>query len=80
LFIDTYHSYDQLKRELALHADKVRKFIVLHDTEAFGMVGEDGKKLGLIGAIKEFVDEGIWQIYVELMNNNGLTVLTRRDA
>jgi hypothetical protein len=33
LFIDTWHVYPQLKRELAIHAPKVRRYIALHDTE-----------------------------------------------
>jgi len=78
LFIDTYHSCEQLRFELARHADKVRRFIVLHDTEAFGETGEDGNKPGLAGAVKEFVEQGVWQIHSELKNNNGLTVLARR--
>lgn len=36
LFIDTLHTYKQLSMELHLHADKARKYIVLHDTEIFG--------------------------------------------
>lgn len=35
LFIDTLHTYRQLKTELYLHADKARKYIVLHDTVSF---------------------------------------------
>src|SRR5262245_12793093 len=40
LFIDTWHIYGHLKRELRNHHDRVRKFIVMHDTEADGLVGE----------------------------------------
>ncbi len=36
LFIDTLHSYRQLKTELYLHADMAKKHIVLHDTVTFG--------------------------------------------
>jgi hypothetical protein len=32
LFIDTFHVYGQLVRELALHAPGTRKFILMHDT------------------------------------------------
>lgn len=41
LFIDTWHIYEQLRDELARHADKAKKYIVLHDTETFGTWGED---------------------------------------
>src|SRR5205085_2957781 len=40
LFIDTWHVYEQLKEEFRLHADKARKYIVLHDTSTFGEQGE----------------------------------------
>ena len=40
LFIDTWHVYGQLKRELARWKDHVRKYIVMHDTEVDGVLGE----------------------------------------
>ena len=40
LFIDTWHVYGQLKRELARWHSSVRKFIVMHDTELDGIRGE----------------------------------------
>lgn len=40
LFIDTWHVYEQLQAELAKHASKARKYIVLHDTTTFGETGE----------------------------------------
>lgn len=36
LFIDTLHTYSQLKKELELHAGKVRKFIIFHDVVTYG--------------------------------------------
>lgn len=35
LFIDTWHVYGQLKRELDAHHTKAKRFIVLHDTESY---------------------------------------------
>ena len=78
LFIDTYHSYEQLTMELDIHSLWVNRFIVLHDTEAFGIVGEDGKKPGLQKAVSQLIDKGEWFRSLELKNNNGLTVLARR--
>jgi hypothetical protein len=48
LFIDTFHSYSQLKQELQLHSNKVTKYIILHDTTTFGNKNEcnDTTKLG----------------------------------
>ena len=40
LFIDTLHVYGQLKSELWAHQGRVRRFIVLHDTEVDGNKGE----------------------------------------
>lgn len=77
LFIDTYHSFRQLQAELALHAPKVRKFIIIHDTVTFGDVGEDKKQPGIAEAIGGFTSPGIWQKVEEFKNNNGLIVLGR---
>lgn len=35
LFLDTWHSYEQLHKELARTAHLVRRYIVMHDTESF---------------------------------------------
>lgn len=40
LFIDTWHIYGHLKRELEAHRTKVKKFIIMHDTEVDGIRGE----------------------------------------
>jgi len=44
LFIDTWHVYAQLKRELAVHAPNIRKYIVLHDTTLDGEHGTTVRK------------------------------------
>lgn len=36
LFIDTLHTYTQLKKELELHAGKVKRFIIFHDVVTYG--------------------------------------------
>lgn len=43
LFIDSLHTYQQVKAELARHADSVRRWLVFHDTITFGSVGADGE-------------------------------------
>lgn len=40
VFIDTWHIYGQLRRELKKFAPLTRKYIVLHDTDIDGAVGE----------------------------------------
>ena len=78
LFIDTLHQYPQLREELRLHADKVRNYIILHDTETFGERGEFNHRHGLKKAIKKFLDISTeWCISEHYANNNGLTILER---
>jgi predicted O-methyltransferase YrrM len=78
LFIDTFHSYTQAIQELTLYHSKVRKWIVLHDTELFGTVAED-RSQGLNFAIDEFLStHHDWQRAVVYTNNNGLTILNRK--
>jgi len=40
LFIDTWHVYGHLKRELENHCHKVKKYIIMHDTEVDKIHGE----------------------------------------
>jgi hypothetical protein len=81
LLIDTYHEYNQIKQELKLHANKVRKYLIFHDTTTFGEFGETFKVPNTIGiwpAIEEFMLENKeWKIEERLTNNNGLTILKR---
>jgi hypothetical protein len=76
LFIDTRHTYAQLRAELARHAGQVSRWIALHDTTTFGAVGEGGEP-GLWPAVEEFLATGGWKVSEKVENNNGLTVLER---
>jgi hypothetical protein len=77
LFIDSLHTGQQLKAELARHGNKVRKWIAFHDTETFGLRGEDGIEPGLRAAIKGFQQDRfpLWSVKHDWQNNNGLVVL-----
>ena len=77
LFIDTLHTYKQLKEELKLHAGSVKKYIIFHDVETFGFMGEDGNEPGLIRAILEFMAEGDWAVAEYTPICNGLLVIQR---
>jgi hypothetical protein len=80
LFIDTEHVYDQLKQELKLHSNKVKKYIVFHDTTNFEWNGEDGKEgTGIWPAIEEFLEENknIWRLKERFTNCSGLTIIER---
>ena len=81
LFIDTFHEYEQAARELARHADKVRRYIALHDTTTFGEEGQVPGSRGLWPAIREFLESRRdWRLLARYHHNNGLTVLGRRGA
>lgn len=71
LFIDTEHTYEQLIVELNNHHHKVKNFIVMHDTVTFPELNR---------AIDEFLYNNTeWQIHKSFHNNNGLTILVRKD-
>jgi len=78
LFIDSWHHYLQLKAEFELHADKVRQYIVMHDTEIYRDVGSGNYSGGLWQGIEEAVATGEWTICYSSVANNGLTILERR--
>ena len=78
LFIDTLHTAEQVNAELR-HANRVKRFILLHDTVTFGDFGEgDRNKLGITSAIYDFLAENRgWRVVHHYPNNNGLLVLGR---
>jgi len=77
LFVDSLHIYEQVQKELELHAGKARKFIGFHDTTTYADNGEFGGR-GIWPAIQEFIDSHPeWQLVERRTNNNGLTILKR---
>ncbi|HMF15366.1 MAG TPA: hypothetical protein VKE94_23790, partial [Gemmataceae bacterium] len=77
LFIDTLHVRSQLEAELPVAGERVRQFLIFHDTETFGEVGEDGGG-GIWPAIAAFVLRlSNWRLLDHIPANNGLTVLSR---
>lgn len=79
LFIDTLHTGDQLFLELVHHAPKTRRYIIMHDTETFGVDGEIPGSKGLLYALMAyFRPKGrIWKFVNHWPNNNGLTIFKR---
>lgn len=90
LFIDTWHVYLQLKKELNRHHKNTRKYIILHDTNTYGYkdelahdlygqrIEESNLPKGLCPAIDEFLIENKeWILWERKPNNNGLTILKR---
>lgn len=80
LFIDTRHTYEQLSQELARHAPRAKRWIVLHDTETFGTRGEDDLEPGIWRAVEELVATGDWSVVQRFNHCNGLTVLARTTS
>lgn len=88
LFLDTWHSYKQLKAELNLHSSKVKKYIVFHDTTTYATIDETNYEalglewkaegIGIWKAIEEFLQNNPqWILEERFMNNNGLTIIKR---
>lgn len=92
LFLDTWHDFLQLKKELTRHHTKVKKYIIFHDTVSFAHVNEKSAEMmgltnhddtnlpeGLWPAIEEFLlHNREWILWEKKPNNNGLTVLKRK--
>ena len=78
LFVDSYHTYETVSKELGLHAHKIKKYIMFHDTTSFGEVGEDGGK-GIMFAINEFLEANPeWKIVHHVTYNNGFMIIERQ--
>jgi predicted O-methyltransferase YrrM len=81
LFIDTLHTYEQIKQELALHAGKVSRYLVFHDVVTFGEHGEVPGAVGLMPAIAEFLQcHPEWVVTARYEHNNGLLILERKPT
>lgn len=81
LFIDTLHTGNQLRQELALHADKACEYIIGHDLVSFGYKDEidvGSNTPGLIPVLEEFLEQHPeWESVAYWLNCNGLWCLTR---
>ena len=84
LFIDTLHTYPQLKQELFQHSHKVNKYIILHDTTTYGLQNEyniTSYPQGLQAAVLEFIKKDQnWEIVNIYENCNGLAILKRKTS
>jgi hypothetical protein len=82
LFIDTWHSYNQLYAELNKHHINVNKYIIMHDTTDCEFRNENfikEQENGLYPAIINFtLINRNWFIHEKYANNNGLTILKRK--
>lgn len=79
LFIDTDHWYGQIKAELSHHHKRVRNWIIMNNTETFGLMNPFDGRLGMRAAIFEFLeDHPEWQIKEHFEAGHGLTILERQ--
>ena len=80
LFVDSLHTYNQVKNELALHSSRVSKNIVFHDTYYHGNFSRDiqGEE-GILKSIDEFLETNKqWEKVYDVDFNHGLIVLEKR--
>jgi hypothetical protein len=76
-FIDTWHIYGQLKRELAKFSKITNKYIIMHDTEVDGIHGETirnswnaREQSELTGFPIEEINCGLSKAITEFLENN----------
>ena len=84
-FIDTWHVYAQLKRELAKFHKITNKFIVMHDTtvdavrgESFRMNMDIEKQMKDSGFLREEILKGLWPAVEEFLKEHPEWVLIKR--
>lgn len=82
LFFDTLHTYEHLKKELAVHGRKAWSYIAFHDTSTCGqkdLSGPNPNSIGILPAIEEFLAKypGEYRTVYRTEENNGLWVLER---
>lgn len=76
LFIDSLHTEEMIRQELALHLGGVRKYVVLHDTVAFGENGEKPGTRGILYGIGALLTPAWLKVY-DSPRNNGLAAFKR---
>ena len=70
MFVDTDHTYEQVSKELELHAHKIKKYIAFHDTQIYAHE--------VLRAVMDFLSKNPeWKICYSTNENNGLTVIKR---
>jgi hypothetical protein len=84
LFIDTLHTYNQVKRELDLHGDKARRYIAFHDTYSCDTVDRSShgsRELGIMPAITEYFGaRPEFQLVYNTDACNGLQIYERKGS
>lgn len=74
LVIDSYHHPEHMKKELNLHGNNVRKYIIAHDTSIVNNKANDS----LYQIMKQFADANGWEIIERGTTNVGYTVIKKK--
>lgn len=84
-FIDTWHVYGQLKRELAKFAPLTNKYILLHDTTVDGVHGEtvrcgwNSHEQSIVSGIPaDEITRGLWPAVQEFLDQHPEWILKER--
>ncbi len=84
-FIDTWHVYGQLKRELDKFSKTTNKYIIMHDTTIDGEIGESvrngwdiNKQSIETGMSVEEIYKGLWPAVEEFLESNNDWYLVKR--
>lgn len=86
-FIDTWHVYGQLKRELDKFSKITNKYIIMHDTTVDATYGETYRCRDILDPIKQSKESGIpiheilkglWPAIEEFLENNNEWKLKKR--
>ena len=84
-FIDTWHVYGQLKRELDKFSKVTNKYIIMHDTTVDEWIGETirigwnaNEQSIITGFPVEEINKGLWPAIEEFLTNNSEWTLHER--
>lgn len=82
LFVDSLHTFGQVRDELAMHGDNVKKFILFHDTSLYsqGVRSLDvSDQEGINRAISEYAESHGWTERYSVEFGHGLKILVRNQ-
>ena len=80
LFLDTWLVAQQLRAELSLHAQKARRYLVIHGTETFAEQGQTEGHEGLKSVVEDLIQQGDFEVLRQDSEGLGLTVLKRASS
>jgi hypothetical protein len=79
LFIDSLHTEEHIKQELAIHLPSVRKCVAMHDTVSFGENGELPGTRGILYGLGALLKPEWLKVY-DSPRNHGFAVFQRRPS